>query len=335
MTAFQTLSERYYPAIEEELRRAVATTNQAGLGGLYAMLAYHLGWEGEGAGREAQGKRLRPLLTLLCAAAAGGDWQAALPAAAAVELVHNFSLIHDDIEDNSPLRRGRPTIWSKWGIPQAINTGDALFSLAHLAIFRLNETAPEVCLPAAHRLQQTCLHLTQGQYLDISYEKRHDLTPADYWPMVEGKTAVLLMTCTELGALIAQSPSRPHYRQFGRLVGLAYQTQDDLLGIWGDSAMTGKSVESDLVEGKKSLPILYGLSQQGPFAARWAQGPIGVEEAPMLAAQLEAEGARAYTQAETDRLTQEALHALDDAQPQGEAGEALHELTRKLLKRQK
>jgi geranylgeranyl diphosphate synthase type I len=330
------LTDTMLTAIEEELRQAVALAQGAGLDTFHHMLAYHLGWEGEGAGPEARGKRIRPLVALLTASAAGGNWERALPAAAAVELVHNFSLIHDDIEDHSPLRRGRPTVWAKWGVPQAINTGDAMFALAHLAMLRLNEmTSAATTVQAMRIIQQTCLHLTQGQHLDIGYEKRTDLTLEDYWPMVSGKTAALLAACTELGALVADATAdrQMRYRQFGRLLGLAFQAQDDLLGIWGDALVTGKSAESDLVEGKKSLPVLYGLSQRGPFAARWAQGQITPAEVPAQAAQLEAEGAREYTWQTADRLTNEALQALEAAYPQGEAGQSLQALTRKLLGR--
>jgi geranylgeranyl diphosphate synthase type I len=337
MQPLKELTITYLPAIENSLRQAVNVTNLPGQEELHFMLAYHMGWQGEGAGPEAQGKRIRPLLVLLCAEACKpASWQNALPGAAAVELVHNFSLIHDDIEDNSPLRRGRPTLWAKWGIPQAINAGDALFTIAHLATLGLTETAnPTIALEATRIIQQTCLHLTQGQFLDIGYATRNDLTPADYWPMVAGKTAALLACCTELGAVIAGSPDRQAYREFGRLLGLAFQAQDDLLGIWGDVATTGKSADSDLVEGKKSLPVLYGLSYGGEFARRWAAGPIPPAEVPALAARLEAEGARQATQSDADRLTHEALQALTSAQPQGRAGEALHELATKLLRREK
>ena len=324
------------PAIEEELQQAVMRADGPGLEGLRAMLFYHMGWEGEGAGKHARGKRIRPLLVLLTAAAAGVNWRCALPAAAAAELVHNFSLIHDDIEDNSPLRRSRPTVWYKWGIPQAINTGDAMFTLAHLALLRLEESAsPVTALQAAGILQQTCLHLTQGQYLDIAYEARGDLNLDAYWLMVRGKTAALLSACTELGALVAgvSDEQRMAYADFGRSLGLAFQALDDLLGIWGDSNLTGKSAESDLLAGKKSLPVLYGLSKEGPFASRWEQGAFTSEEVPALADLLEQEGARTYTQEAAARHTQEAIHSLNKAQPRGEAGEGIRALADKLLKR--
>jgi geranylgeranyl diphosphate synthase, type I len=325
------------PAVENELKSVLAMAKGSGLEEFHYMLAYHLGWEGEGAGPEARGKRLRPLLLLLTTAAAGADWQHALPSAAAIELIHNFSLIHDDIEDNSPLRRGRPTLWARWGIPQAINAGDAMFSLAHLAIFRLAETvSSQVAFQASRILQETCLHLTQGQYLDISYEARGDLTLEAYWPMVGGKTAALLAACCHIGALAAEAEPNicASYRQFGWYLGLAFQALDDLLGIWGESAATGKSTESDLLSGKKSLPVLYGLRKKGPFAHRWAKGLISVEEVADIAHQLELEGARDYTIDRADELTQQAIKALDQAQPQGEAGEALRALAMALLDRQ-
>ncbi len=324
------------PAVETQLQSFIDTALQGKYPELRSMLAYHMGWEGEGAGPEATGKRIRPLIVLLATSAAGGKWRCALPAAAAVELLHNFSLIHDDIEDRSPLRHGRPTLWKKWGIAQAVNTGDTLFTLAHLSMLRLSEMAgPALTLAAARILQETSLHLTQGQHLDIAYEEQKSLDLAAYWPMVTGKTAALLAACTQIGALIAQAPEseRDHYRRFGEKLGLAFQVQDDLLGIWGNAALTGKSAESDLVTGKKSLPVLYGLSQQGPFAARWSQGPISLSEVSDLARQLEAEGARQYTEEYTESLTRQALAELEQAHPQGEAGEALRELALKLVGR--
>jgi geranylgeranyl diphosphate synthase type I len=332
----ETLAPQYRQAIEAELEQVLAQADGQHSAGLYHMLAYHLGWEGEGAGEEARGKRIRPLLLLLTCSAAGGQWGRALPAAAGVELLHNFSLIHDDIEDNSPLRRGRPTVWNIWGISQAINAGDAMFTLAHLVMLRLEETAStQVAIQAYRLLQETSLRLTQGQYLDLAYESQGHLTLDDYWPMVRGKTAALLAACTEIGALVAgASPERRRaYRQFGSSLGLAFQVQDDLLGIWGNSAQTGKSAESDLLSGKKSLPVLYGLSQKGDFAGRWSQGRIAPEEVPDLAAQLDREGGRDYTQATANTLTEQALSSLEGAGPEGEAGEALVELAHRLLRR--
>lgn len=334
--SFSTLSAELLPAIETTLQETVTRVNQPGMEELHHMLAYHMGWEGEGAGPEAAGKRIRPLVVLLSAAACGTGWQTALPAAAAVELVHNFSLIHDDIEDESPTRRGRLTVWTRWGIAQAVNCGDAMFSLAHQAMHGMEQTAsPEIALECAQVLLNACLRLTQGQYLDLSYEHRDHLDVADYWPMVSGKTAALLGASTEIGAVAAGASLavRESFRQMGETLGLAFQAQDDLLGIWGDEQLTGKSSAADLVAGKKSLPVLFGLSRDGRFKKCWMLGPVRPEEVEYVRGLLEEEGAREFTQKEADRLTAEALQWLDRADPQGDAGAALRELALKLLNR--
>lgn len=325
------------PALETELQQQVARLAEPRTQIYHEMLTYHLGWTGEGAGPEASGKRIRPLLVLLTTAAAGGGWESALPAAAAVELVHNFSLVHDDIQDRSEKRRGRPTVWVKWGLAQAINAGDGLFVLSNLAITDLGANYPaEIVLRAAQILHQTCLDLTRGQFLDISYETRTDLAVADYWPMISGKTAALLSGCCQLGALLggADEPTQAAYRSFGQYLGLAFQVQDDLLGIWGNEAVTGKSAASDLVEGKKSLPVLAGLGKNGKFAQRWAQGPIQPTEVESLAQLLANEGAYEVAHNATQQMTDLALTSLREADPQGEAGETLMDLTDKLLKRE-
>ena len=325
------------PAIEEEMQGCVALANGPGLEELHHMLAYHLGWEGQDPGPQASGKRIRPMLVLLACAAAGGLWEQALPAAAAVELIHNFSLIHDDIQDDSELRRGRPTVWKKWNVAQAINAGDSMFALAHVSLQRLDKfVEADIALKAARILPQTSLELTQGQYLDLDYESREKLSVEDYWPMVSGKTAALLAACALLGALIAgvDEHHQKLYCTFGEKLGLAFQAYDDLLGIWGDAALTGKSAASDLVSGKKSLPILHALANHAPFAQRWKQGPIQAGEVGVIADQLEAEGARQFTQDAADRLTKAALESLEAANPRGDAAIGLQQLAQRLIKRQ-
>lgn len=322
--------------IEHELQKQIARLDTPRTKPFHEMLTYHMGWTGEGAGPEATGKRIRPLMLLLSTAACGANWQPALPGAAAVELVHNFSLVHDDIQDNSDKRRGRPTTWVKWGMPMAINVGDALFVLSNQAIVELQQTYPaEVVVRAAEILHDTCLELTRGQYLDMSYEKRKELTVEDYWPMVSGKTAALLSACCHIGSLLggADEPKQDAYRSFGHYLGLAFQVQDDMLGIWGDEIVTGKSVASDLIEGKNSLPVLAGLGTNGKFAARWRQGPIRADEVQDLARQLASEGGYEAASDASRQMTDLALLSLREADPQGLAGEALFELADKLLKR--
>ena len=322
--------------LELELQRQVSRLDAPRTKAFHEMLTYHMGWTGEGAGSEATGKRIRPLLLLLCTASCGASWQLALPAAAAVELVHNFSLVHDDIQDNSDKRRGRTTTWVKWGAPMAINVGDALFVLSNQAIMDLKANYPaEIVVQAAEILHGTCLELTRGQFLDMSYEGRVDLTVEDYWPMISGKTAALLSACCHIGSLLggADDSKQEAYRSFGHYLGLAFQVQDDILGIWGDEAVTGKSAAGDLVEGKKSLPVLVGLNANGEFAMRWKQGPIQSAEVHELARVLATEGGYEAAMDAAKQMTDLALISLREADPQDRAGEALFELADKLLKR--
>ncbi len=334
----QSLSHDYLASIESELQRIVSNLNQPHMLPFSEMLTYHMGWTGSGSGPETQGKRIRPLILLLACSASGGSWQAALPAASCVELIHNFSLVHDDIQDQSDLRRGRLTVWKKWGVAHAINAGDALFILAHISLLDLTDAFPADLVSQAYRiLNLASLNLSSGQYLDMSYESRTDLPVEDYWPMISGKTAALLSACAEIGAVLggAKEEKQDAFREFGQYLGLAFQVQDDYLGIWGDSALTGKSTESDLMTGKKSLPILYGLSKGGKFAHRWNENtPILADEVGTLADQLTAEGVKLYIQETADQMTDLALQSLRQADPQGEAGEALFELTDQLLNRQ-
>ena len=328
--------ETMLPEIETELQNRVAQLDAKRTQPFHEMLTYHMGWTGEGAGREAAGKRIRPLTVLLAAASRGADFKTALPAAAAVELVHNFSLVHDDVQDKSDKRRGRPTVWTKWGVPMAINVGDALFVISNQTVIDLIKTYPaEITLRAAVILHDTCLDLTRGQFLDMTYEKRTDLTVDDYFPMIDGKTSALIAACTHIGSLLggADEARQESYRQFGHHLGLAFQIEDDILGVWGDESLTGKSASSDLVEGKNSLPILYGIGKQGAFANRWKQGVITAGEVKEVAEQLEKEGAKAYAEESAARETQRALQHLEAASPRGTAGAALLDLANILLNR--
>lgn len=336
MTTLDEYAHTLLPAIENDLIATVNLVDSQAYPELHHMLAYHLGWEIPNWKAGKSGKRFRPLLLLLSNIAAGGDWEKAVPAASAVELVHNFSLIHDDIQDNSPLRRGRPSVWKLWGIPQAINAGDAMFSLAFLSMHNLNNTLDyHISLQASKTLQAACLHLTQGQYLDISYETIGNIVQDEYWLMVKCKTAALISACCEIGALIAESERQKQkaFENFGKTLGMAFQVQDDLLGIWGEAALTGKSTESDLVSGKKSLPVLYGLAQKKHFAKRWTSGRIIESEAAEIAQILENEGAKKYAEDLVIQLTDQAINQLEETSPQEPAGNVLKNLAMQLCGR--
>ncbi|MEY4234608.1 MAG: hypothetical protein RL635_1575 [Chloroflexota bacterium] len=319
--------------MEQELQRLLNFPVAPGSADCVApMLHHHMGWDAHAP--LAAGKRTRALLVLLCAGASGGRWQRALPVAAAVELAHNFSLVHDDIQDGSTLRRGRPTVWSVWGRAQGINAGDALFAHAHLALARAAKLPPAMRVRALELLGAACVELTAGQQLDLAFESEALVQPEQYLRMAHGKTAALLAAAAEMGALAggATARVRTHYRSFGAQLGIAFQIRDDLLGIWGTGA-SGKSVASDIESRKKTLPLVYGCSVSPALAAAYrplAQGGAGTAE---IIALLEQAGARAYTEAREQAAARAAEAQLLLASPRGVAGRALRVLTAQLLGR--
>lgn len=274
---------RFRAPIVAELQRFVTAANSApDVAPFYGQMAYHLGWMDEDLASISPqpGKLLRPALVLwaceLACHIAGVDdaeharrHEQALPAAVAVELVHNFSLIHDDIEDHDELRRHRKTLWSIWGEAQGINTGDGMFALARLALW---ETVARG-YPAAHAvrlaetLDRTALQLCEGQFLDMANEARAQVTPAQYLRMIAGKTAALMRCATEIGGRIG-APDHAHtyaaLAEFGEALGIAFQIRDDLLGIWADTAELGKTAAGDLRRKKMSLPVIHALASAEP-----------------------------------------------------------------------
>ncbi len=253
---------RYRPAVVAGLRAAI---DGAGVG-FATYLRYHFGWE-DAAGNplpaEGAGKMLRPALCLLCCEAAGAAPERALPAAVALELVHNFTLIHDDIEDGSETRHGRPALWGTAGVAQAINAGDGMFVLAQRTLLRLADSgvAHERVLEAARVLDDACVALCDGQQADIIFEQAPTVASARYEAMVGGKTAALLSASAALGAIAADADAATvsAFAACGRLLGMAFQVQDDALGAWGDSAATGKPVGDDIRSRKKAFPVVYAL----------------------------------------------------------------------------
>jgi geranylgeranyl diphosphate synthase type I len=255
--------ECYRSDIESALRSALPASDLA----MGHMLCYHMGWVDQ-IGRSAQGnsgKALRPTLCLFACQATSGDYHPALPAAAAIELVHNFSLIHDDIQDGDKERRHQPTLWWLWGKPQAIQAGVAMRIMASLTLSRpANGAAPPSRLLRANQLlDERCLEMIEGQYLDISYENRLDITVDAYLDMISKKTGALIGCSLELGALLggADDALTSRFHSCGCKLGLAFQIRDDMLGIWGDPRLTGKPLASDIRRKKKSLPVVYVFQQ--------------------------------------------------------------------------
>ncbi|HEX2221355.1 MAG TPA: polyprenyl synthetase family protein [Candidatus Limnocylindria bacterium] len=251
----QLLSE-----IESEMR-SVLEERDGRARPLYEMLAYHLGLDQPDGPR---GKRVRPLLGLLAYRALTGDHRPALPGAAAVELGHNFSLVHDDIEDADRERRHRPTLWAIWGIPLAINAGDALFALSRLALYRLiGEGFSERAVLGVMRVyDETCLALCEGQFLDISFERRPEVSVEEYLEMIDKKTAALIGASLEAGAILATDDVRTGaaFRRIGLDLGLAFQMADDVKGTFWASSVSGKPEAGDVRRRKKTMPVVWAIA---------------------------------------------------------------------------
>jgi geranylgeranyl diphosphate synthase, type I len=237
---------------------------------LYAVLRYHLGilnssFEPE---RSDPGKRLRSKLCLLSCDATGADPRMAVPVATAVELLHNFTLIHDDIQDRSTLRRHRETVWSVWGIPQAINAGDAMFATAHLALNRsvLCGVPHDIALDLSTELHTTTLRIVEGQVLDLGFEHRDNVTPDEYLTMIDGKTSAIIRFACWAGARVgnASADQLPAFQEFGQALGMGFQIRDDFLGVWGAETTTGKPFADDVRRRKQSLPILLLKERMSP-----------------------------------------------------------------------
>lgn len=314
-----TLLGRYGTLVRAELGDLVRGSFD--LAGFYGMMAYHLGWvDSDFSARPARaGKSLRPGLCLLMAQALGAAVEDAVSLAAGIELLHNFSLIHDDIEDRSSTRRGRPTVWSLWGEAQAINAGDGMLALAHLAWLRspLASRDPAAFLVTMRSLEETILILCEGQFLDIGAEGSLALTTEQYLAMIGRKTAALIGEAAWIGARAASgSPAvLESARAFGRELGLAFQIHDDLLGIWGDEQLTGKSVSSDIATRKMTLPVIIGLvegsaSQRDALRDLYSAPPRHDDDELRVRRLLEAAGADRRAAGEADTHWQMAMDAL-------------------------
>ncbi len=338
--SLETFFTRYLPPLEVEMRAVVQSADPRHAG-LFGMLHYLLGWADASFNpyQARTGKRVRPVLCLLACETCCGDWEQALPAGAAIELMHNFTLVHDDIEDEDETRRGYPAAWTLWGKAQAINAGDALFGLANSALLRLAERGvPARAVLAAFSLfNRTELALTCGQYLDIGLENCDSVSVGDYLAMIEGKTAALVACACEIGALIAAASDtrRENLRSFGHHLGLAFQMRDDILGIWGDPRVTGKPKGADIARRKKSLPILYGLEQSEEVRVLLAQETLTPADVHHATELLQDAGTREYVEQLAQEHHAQALAALEEVNLQGPAAEALHELAQKLLNREK
>ncbi|GAA5054260.1 polyprenyl synthetase family protein [Nocardia callitridis] len=311
---------------EPVLREAIRTLPEP----MSTMAGYHFGWWDTAGSpvHAAGGKALRPALTLGAALACGARAHDAVPAAVAVELVHNFTLLHDDIIDTDRTRRGRPTVWAVWGSADAILLGDALHALAmRVLVAGLPDT---VAAAAVARLSGAVVDMCIGQHLDTGFDAgtQHADT-SEYVRMATGKTGALMGCAAALGALCAGADGATvsTLECFGRELGLAFQFIDDLMGIWGDPAVTGKPAD-DLARRSMSLPVIAALESGTPAARELAalyrtEGRAGSIDSTRAAALVEAAGGRRSAQEFADRRVRSAIAAISVLPDRDAAGDLI------------
>ena len=317
---------------ETEMARVIEAAEDDRTTQLYDWVRFHLGLDA-GASR---GKRLRPLLGLLAYQSIAGEHQRALPGAAAVEMGHNFSLVHDDIQDSSAERRHRPALWTMTGVPQAINTGDTLFTLSRMALHRLSDLgfSAQKVLDLMRLYDETCLALCEGQFLDIRASESEEWMSVEYYlDMIDRKTAALIAGSVQAGAMLATDDESviAAYRSFGWALGMAFQINDDLLGIWGDEQATGKE-PSDIEARKQTLPLLHALehaaeTDRAELRAILHGPPPSVEGVVAARAILERAGSRQFTRGRAAHYREEAmLHLGSSGAVDGAAMERLQRI---------
>lgn len=251
---FQDLNITLSREIDQQIKKIVSEHKALYRSNLFEMLSHHFHWDvpnGNG------GKKLRSTICLLSCLDISGDYKRALPMATAIEILHNFSLIHDDIVDKDRYRRGRSSIWNKWNVPYAINLGDGLYTLAYLALLE-NELEPEDCGALLRLLSKSAVKLCHGQQLDMEFEALPKISLEQYYEMVSHKTATLFQCASMGGAMVATNDVSvtSRYSEFGYNLGMYFQVIDDLKGLLGSEQDTGKTGRSDLSMNKKTLPAI-------------------------------------------------------------------------------
>ena len=253
--------EKYRNDISDAIKDEITDTKLF----VYDMLRYCLGW-GDVKGNPIEGemgKSLRPSLCMFACECAGRSPERVLNAAASIELIHNFSLIHDEIQDLDETRHHRPTLWTVWGKPKALIAGDVLRVIADMAILDENQVDGYKSLEGMAMLTEACLEMIEGQYMDIYFESKPYIMLDEYMSMISRKTGALIRCSLSIGSLLGGMNKRgvSSFREAGQALGYTFQIRDDILGIWGDSELTGKPVGADIRRKKKSLPILHAISE--------------------------------------------------------------------------
>jgi geranylgeranyl diphosphate synthase type I len=334
--------DRYKDEVERALGEVLSLDNPD----LQTMLRYHLGWVDEHGLSLAsnQGKGLRSSLCMFACEAVGGRPSQALSVAVAVELIHNFSLIHDDIQDGDLERRHRPTLWAVWGRPMALQAGNVMRVLADMGTQHLaqNRVAPAVVVACGQVLTDACLEMIEGQYLDLDFEGRTDIETSAYLEMISRKTGALIRCSMQLGALTGKSDARTvqALATFGQYLGAVFQIRDDYLGMWGYEEETGKAAGNDLRKKKNSLPLVYALQQAGTMEREQLQSIYAKErvedrDVASTLALLADLGTLEYVQSLAQDQAARAFQAIEGIQLVPGAREELEELVEFLLARQR
>ncbi len=326
---------RYKDLVAQGLAAAVPDAYQDDIN---VPIRYHLGWtdqDGHPATSAAsQGKALRPTLCMFACEALGGNLRYAVPAAASIELIHNFSLIHDDIQDQDLERRHQPTVWALWGQPRALVAGDAMHSLGDLSLMQSVRPGvePKTVIRVSRILTESYLEMIEGQCMDLGFESRLTITTAEYLHMIACKTGALIRSSAEIGAVLANDDAAitGAFANFGSYLGRAFQIRDDYLGVWGDESATGKSTDNDIRRRKKSFPAVFAL-ERASGAARadlhriYAQEELDNSDVELVMAIMDELGAPGYAEQLTRQSAQQALDALKDVDlPDWVKGEAEH-----------
>jgi geranylgeranyl diphosphate synthase type I len=332
-SVLNSYKHRLIPVIEKQMFQYFNELMPTEFSEQKEILRDHFNWKEAGFPKKPTGKRLRPFILILVNDSFGGDFQAAIPGAIAVEFIHNFSLIHDDIEDHDEYRHGRPTVWRTWGIEKAINAGDALFSLAFLSMSKFQDN--NIHYQDIYTiLGRTCAKLTGGQSLDLSFEREAAVTTKDYLLMISGKTASLFSACAEIGVLLGGGSieESKRFAKFGQALGMAFQIQDDWLGLWGQTELTGKTKGNDLVVGKKTFPIIYALEKNPDIYEKIEQAKE-TQNIEDLIQEIAETGAKEYINDYKDKLVASALDELKYFQDSSHSIQALIELVKSLSNR--
>ncbi|MGD9593669.1 polyprenyl synthetase family protein [Methanothrix soehngenii] len=281
---------------------------------------------------DSGGKRLRPSMLLLAAEAAGGEALALAPAAVSIELVHNFTLIHDDIMDNADVRRGRPAVHKIWGQSGAILAGDTLYSKA-FQVLGMTAASPERILGAMNMLSRTCTAICEGQWLDMEFESKDRVTENEYMEMIEKKTGVLYGASAGMGALLAGAPLEVvrALDEFGRLTGMGFQLQDDVIDLLTPEEVSGKKQGGDLIEGKKTLIMIHAFANDIVVPV-FSKKDASAEEIFRSISILEGSGSIEYARSRAEEMVVQGKRALD-VLPPSPAKETLLELADYMIRR--